>query len=237
MKKLGASGGQERNGGATVIEPAQGVECSNGAVYLSASHVELYSFDDKYMERLQGKDPATEDHFYDYFGTLLRITLRSRKLPADAIKEIQQETFSRVLEAVHKGEVRQPECLGAFVNSVGKNVLLEYYRKLTREQHADLDAADGPDGNADLEAQTIAEENSQRVRATLDQLPRRHRAVLRAVLLDRDKDEVCRELGITREYLRVLMHRAAESFRDLYPEKGSNGADKNKNKGKDKNKK
>jgi RNA polymerase sigma-70 factor, ECF subfamily len=34
------------------------------------------------------------------------------------------------------------------------------------------------------------------------------------LLEERNKDEVCAEFGITREYLRVLLHRARKKLRD-----------------------
>jgi RNA polymerase sigma-70 factor (ECF subfamily) len=40
--------------------------------------------------------------------------------------------------------------------------------------------------------------------------------LLRAVFLDeQDKDEVCRDYGVERAYLRVLLHRARRRLRDL----------------------
>jgi RNA polymerase sigma-70 factor (ECF subfamily) len=48
-------------------------------------------------------------------------------------------------------------------------------------------------------------------------LPERDRRLLQSVLLEeRDKDEVCAEFGISREYLRVLLHRAKHSFKSFY---------------------
>jgi len=45
----------------------------------------------------------------------------------------------------------------------------------------------------------------------------RDRQLLQSVLLDdRDKDEVCAEFDITRDYLRVLVHRAKQSFKTFY---------------------
>jgi RNA polymerase sigma-70 factor (ECF subfamily) len=35
-------------------------------------------------------------------------------------------------------------------------------------------------------------------------------------LEERDKNEVCRELGVDREYLRVLLHRAKQAFKAMY---------------------
>ena len=36
------------------------------------------------------------------------------------------------------------------------------------------------------------------------------------LLEERDKDEVCEEMGVNREYIRVLLHRAKNSFRKAY---------------------
>lgn len=230
MKKLGAYSEQKRNGNGsvTVLDPQRRSKGlmkppvrANGEVYLSATPVELYPFDESYMELLRRGDRATQDHFVAYFGKLLRIKLRSRKQPVHVIQDVQQETFLRVLVAVRTGDVRQPERLGSYVNSVCNNILFEHYRVLSREQHVDLEAADGPDATADLEAKMIADERTRGVHVTLSQLSDTEAAVLRAVLLDRDKDEVCRELSVTREYLRVLTHRAANAFRTRH--KGKKG--------------
>jgi RNA polymerase sigma-70 factor (ECF subfamily) len=55
------------------------------------------------------------------------------------------------------------------------------------------------------------------VHQILRELTDRDRRLLQSVLLEeRDKDEVCNELGITRDYLRVLVHRAKQSFKSFY---------------------
>jgi RNA polymerase sigma-70 factor (ECF subfamily) len=55
------------------------------------------------------------------------------------------------------------------------------------------------------------------VRQILNLVPERDRRLLHSVLLEeRNKDEVCAEFGITREYLRVLLHRAKQSFKSCY---------------------
>jgi RNA polymerase sigma-70 factor (ECF subfamily) len=44
----------------------------------------------------------------------------------------------------------------------------------------------------------------------------RDRTILRAIFFEEQpKEEVCRRFGITRDYLRVLIHRAKEKFRSL----------------------
>jgi RNA polymerase sigma-70 factor, ECF subfamily len=186
--------------------------------------VDLYPFDDRYMERLRRRDRETQNHFAGYFGGLLRAKLRTRRVSEHVISDLQQETFLRVLDAIRTGEVRQPDRLGAYVNSVCNHVLLEYFRDVAREQHDDVDSVDVPDNGADLEARMITDEETQSVRATMDRLSERERAVLRGILLERDKDEMCRELDVDRGYLRVLTHRAMGTFRELINEnKGPNG--------------
>lgn len=185
--------------------------------------MELHQFDTRYIQLLRRGDRATQAHFAEYFGHLLRIKLRSRQLPTHVISDVQQETFVRVLVAVRTEDVRQPERLGAYVNSVCNNVLLEHFRESSRDQHEDLDEVDAPDAAADLEARMLADERKQRVHAIMSQLSARDRAVLQAILLDRDKDEVCRELAVDRGYLRVLTHRAMGSFKEKFKTKKSAG--------------
>jgi len=58
-------------------------------------------------------------------------------------------------------------------------------------------------------------QNSELVRKILSGLPARDQDLLRAVLLEeKDKDAVCRELGVDRNYLRVLLHRTKVKFKD-----------------------
>ncbi|HEY6349450.1 MAG TPA: sigma-70 family RNA polymerase sigma factor [Candidatus Angelobacter sp.] len=183
---------------------------------MSAISVDLYPFDEDYLRRLQKGDGAMQDHFVHYFMGILRIKLRNRTLAADAMNDVQQETLLRVLLAVRMNEVRQPERLGAFVNSTCNNVLKEHYRNLVKNQCVDLEDVDVTDGAADLEGNMIAHERAKAVQAVLKKLSVKDSAVLRALLQERDKEEICRELKVDRGYLRVLTHRAIRSFKDQY---------------------
>jgi RNA polymerase sigma-70 factor, ECF subfamily len=187
--------------------------------------VEFFTFDGAYVERLRAGDPPTEQHFVSYFEQLLRIKLRSRMLPSDQVKDLQQETFIRVFAALRKDRgVRQPERFGAFVNSICNNVLLEHYRSSGKNQPMEDAHMDLPDKVLDLEGMLVTKQSAEHVRRILDGLPKRDRELLRAIFLeDKEKDAVCRQLGVDREYLRVLVHRAKDKFKALY-EKGQMGA-------------
>ncbi len=186
--------------------------------------MEFFTFDKAYVERLRSGDPSTEQHFVAYFDQLLRIKLRSRMLTSDKVEDLRQETFIRVIAAVRKDGVRQPERFGAFVNSICNNVLLEHYRSSAKNQPMEEVYMEIPDKILDLEGMLVIKESAQQVRRILDGMPKRDRDLLRAIFLEeKEKDTVCRELGVDREYLRVLVHRAKDKFRALY-EKGQIGA-------------
>jgi len=177
--------------------------------------VDFFAFNKAYVERLRSGDPATEHHFFVYFENLLGIKLRARALASDKVEDLRQDTFIRVLTAVRKeGGVRQPERFGAFVNSICNNVLLEYYRSLGKNQQMDDTHQEIPDKVLDLEGVMVSKQCSEQVRKILWELPARDRELLRAVFLEeKEKDAVCREMGVDRNYLRVLVHRAKHKFK------------------------
>jgi len=186
--------------------------------------VEFFTFDNAYVERLREGDPSTEQHFVAYFGQLLHIKLRSRPLTSDKVDDLRQETFIRVIAALHReGGVRQPERFGAFVNSICNNVLLEYYRSSAKNQPMEDAHMDIPDKVLNLEGMLVTKESAEHVRRILDGMPKRDRDLLRAIFLEeKEKDVVCREMGVDREYLRVLVYRAKDKFKALY-QKGQMG--------------
>lgn len=177
------------------------------------------SFDEAYVARLRAADSATEQHFVSYFSALIQIKLRSRLPSREAIEDARQETFVRFFVALHSGKILQPERLGSFVNSICNNVLKEQYRKGGRDT-----SLDDEDQEKDFPAHGVgmldaleSRQAEEKVREILDQLPERDRRLLREVFLEeRDKDDVCRDFGVDREYLRVLLHRAKQAFKSLY---------------------
>jgi len=178
--------------------------------------VELYLFDSDYVQRLRDGDAETEAHFVSYFRQLLRIKLRARYLSADAIDDIQQETFIRVFRALRTpGGIRQPERIGAYVNSVCNFVLQEHYRAQGKSQPSEEADTEIPDKVLNLEKLAIAEEVNERVRDAVKSLAPKERDLIRKIFFQElEKDEVCADLGVTRDYLRVLMHRAIEHLRE-----------------------
>ncbi|MFI5059606.1 MAG: RNA polymerase sigma factor [Candidatus Acidiferrales bacterium] len=182
--------------------------------------MELFAFDKAYVDRLREGDSATEQHFVSYFGQILGIMLRARYLPPERVDDVRQETFSRVIFLLRReGGIRQPERFGAFVNSICKNVLRENTRDLYRTQPLQPDhlESSAPDKVLDVERAMISKETKEKVWEILAEMKERDRDLLRAIFLEeKDKSEICREFGVDREYLRVLLHRAKSRFRSTF---------------------
>jgi RNA polymerase sigma-70 factor (ECF subfamily) len=181
--------------------------------------VNFVTFDASYVSKLRDGDIPTEQHFISYFTELITLKLRSRLGSREQIEDVKQETFSRTLSLIRsEGGLRHAERLGPLVNSICNNVLMEQYRISSRVETLE-------DGVAERLVETspnalnivISDDTRKVVREILNGLQERDRNLLQAVFLDeRDKDEICAELGVDRDYLRVLLHRAKGSFRTMY---------------------
>jgi RNA polymerase sigma-70 factor (ECF subfamily) len=220
-----------RHSGASLVRPRHdrrglktsspgGVNWNALSVAVEEPGLEFFAFDASYVEKLRAGDAHVEGHFVNYFSELIRLKLRSRLNTREAIEDVRQETFMRVLVLLRgEGGLRQPDRLGPFVNSVCNHVLLEHYRSKKKVEAAIDEETEATVAGKEPSALSLLEtkDTERVVRQILHDLSERDRRLLQAVLLEeRDKDEVCAELGISREYLRVLLHRAKQSFKSFY---------------------
>jgi RNA polymerase sigma-70 factor, ECF subfamily len=212
---------------ATLASQTQSIPSGSGtegtppmpSVAAGTSSMRFYAFDHAYVDRLSSGDFRTEAHFVAFFSELIQLKLRARLRTPQAIEDVREETFARVFAALRSpGGIPQPDRLGAFVNSICNSVLLEHYRASSRDSSLEAEPEQNfPDPVIDVLGAVAAKQMEAKVLEILEGLPERDRRLIRAVYLEeRDKDEVCREFGVDRNYLRVLLHRAKQSFKNLY---------------------
>lgn len=203
----------------TLVQNLAGCAPSHRGLRLAAlPRLPRYEFDGEYVERLISEDPEIERHFTRYFGDLLSLKLRSKLRSPTLVEDAKQETFVRVLTTLKKKRgLATPESLGAFVNSVANNVVFELYRSGAKVTALNEDHDEPDERSADAETSLMAAEERLRVREALADLPAKEQELLRWLFFEgRDKDEICREMQIDRNYLRVLVHRAKNRFRTRY---------------------
>jgi len=180
------------------------------------------SFDHDYIRRLTEADPVVEQHFATYFGSLLYSKLRMKRLRSpQLLEDIRQETLTRVLSILRKGGVKYPERFGAFVNEVCNRVILELSREDTRHGPIDEHRDEPSDPSIDLDGPLVDKDTKRDVERALRRLSAKDSRILRAVYLeDKDKFQICLELKVDPDYLRVLLHRAKLRFRKVYLQRG-----------------
>jgi RNA polymerase sigma-70 factor (ECF subfamily) len=130
------------------------------------------------------------------------------------VDDLVQETLVRFFRAEQRKIIRNTEELGAFLNGVCRNVILEYRRRIRREPAMDPDTPI-PDNGIRPEADTI--ELRDAIDNGLKELAERDRVILRALYLEgREKEHICQEWGMSDAQFRVVLFRAKERFRRAY---------------------
>ena len=172
------------------------------------------------------RDAHAENVLVSHFLRPVQLKLRARLRSPELIQDASQETFLRVLSYFRSGKtLENPASLPGFVHSVCRNIALEFLRAHTRHDQMPETVEDPTDRSPSAEGRMISEERTTVVRRILGELPEKDRELLRRVLLEEeDKDLVCRELQIDRNYLRVLLHRARLRFKAQLLESRAEGA-------------
>ena len=125
------------------------------------------------------------------------------------------DAFCTFLQLAIRGELPEEAARGAFlagiVRNVARNKRRRHHHARAHEPVEDLPSAAPADLGAD--EQVARAEEHVRLRACIDRLCDTQRAVVTLRMLEeRDGEDVATELGITRGYVDVLLHRARGSL-------------------------
>jgi len=182
--------------------------------------MDFFPFDDEYVRRLRDGDRLTEDHFYSYFEPILRLKLRGRLPSAEAAEDARQETYVRVLKKLRGpggGEIRNGHAFGKFVLTVCNNIVFEIYRGDKHNESLDEEIIERVASLENSEDELIKEQTRESVRRVVSTMDRRDRNILEASFFkETPKAAICEEFGVDEGYLRVLLHRAKQKFRNAW---------------------
>ena len=183
-------------------------------------------FDDADLEALKARNPDAQSRLVASFSKPVLIKLRARLRSPELVQDAFQETFLRVLSYFGSGKtLDKAGSLAGFVHGTCHNVALEFLRAHTRHDQFPENFPEPVAAGLDPERQMVTEERKALVRRILNDLPEKDRLVLKWVFLDEvDKDVVCRKFNINRNYLRVLLYRARQSFLAVVSRERAKGA-------------
>jgi len=194
----------------------------SSTLVLTGARLDHAAFDADYLARLTHGDPDTEQHFFSYFNNAIWLKLRNRVRARHLIDEIRQETFARVLSYLRSGKpIHYPERFGGFVQGVCNNVMLEVLRSESSHPRSGEVPIDPPDHRVKFASEIVTEERKRAVGEVLSDMPDKERTLLKMVFLEEgDRAEICKRFNVDGNYLRVLLHRAKEKFRETVRRRG-----------------
>jgi RNA polymerase sigma factor (sigma-70 family) len=168
------------------------------------------------VRRIQGGDSEALTELYNAFSGGLRF-FTSRRLGTHEIEDKVHDTFLVVVEAIRRGEVRDPDRLMAFVRTVMRRQIAGYIARAvqTRRDHTDLDAGFA-DARSDPEQNAIGAQHEVIMKEVLSELSARDCQVLtRFYLHEQSQEQICDELGLTETQFRLLKSRAKAKFTEM----------------------
>lgn len=137
-------------------------------------------------------------------------------------EDLTQETLQVVVERVRARTIDDPRKVFAFAAATARNMALNAARKVLRQQTVvDSDLVDELAQNLEMEPSDLSESDdrhlAQSVMAVLDELPtKRDRQILIRFYLDGiDKQQLCREFGLSPKHFDRVLMRARGRLRTI----------------------
>jgi|YNPBryBLVA2012_1023415.scaffolds.fasta_scaffold00465_8 RNA polymerase sigma-70 factor (ECF subfamily) len=170
------------------------------------------------VERIQRGDPRGMEQLYAVFSRGVRFYL-CRQLGPEELEDRVHDTFLIVVQAVRRGELRDPNRLMGFVRTVVRRQVAAHIdravhlRKGRIELHAGLAISDQ---RSDPEQELMARQKVELMEKVLRSVSRRDREILtRFYLLEQTQEQICREMKLTETQFRLLKSRAKARFGEL----------------------
>jgi RNA polymerase sigma-70 factor, ECF subfamily len=166
--------------------------------------------------RTSGTDGMVE--LYHLFSKGIRSYL-CRQLGVQDLDDRVHDTFVVVVQAIRRGELRQPERLMGFVRTIARRQVAAHIRKAIQTRPVQMDLAASArlaDRHGDPEETAISHQQQALVQRLLAELSSRDREILtRFYLHEESEEEICSEMTLTETQFRLLKSRAKSRFGEL----------------------
>jgi RNA polymerase sigma-70 factor (ECF subfamily) len=170
------------------------------------------------VERIRsGLSDGMED-LYQLFSKGIRFYL-CRQLGPQELDDKVHDTFVVVVQAIRRGELREPERLMGFVRTIVRRQVAAHIDKVvhSRREQIELDATVRVvDPRENPEQSAIFRQRAELIQRVLTELSGRDREILtRFYLHEESQDEICAEMVLTETQFRLLKSRAKARFGEL----------------------
>lgn len=170
------------------------------------------------VDKIRVNDESGLEELYRIFSKGIRFYLCRQLGPQDMDDKIH-DTFLIVVQAIQRGELREPERLMGFVRTVVRRQVAAHIDEAvhSRRQKVDLDSGHGiRDSNRDPEQTAIDQQREALATKILKSISQRDREILtRFYLTEQSQEQICTDMNLTDTQFRLLKSRAKARFGEL----------------------
>jgi RNA polymerase sigma-70 factor, ECF subfamily len=167
------------------------------------------------VEKIQRGDQEGMAQLYQVFSKGIRFYL-CRQLGPQELEDKVHDTFLIVVQAVQRGDLRDPERLMGFVRTVVRRQVAGCIDVAVhvRKEHADLELGiPVPDARQNPEEAAMLQERTEIMAKVLRSISSRDREILtRFYILEQPQEQICQEMHLSETQFRLLKSRAKGRF-------------------------
>ena len=170
------------------------------------------------VAQIKAGEDAGMEQLYKLFSRGIRYYL-CRQLGPQELEDKVHDTFLIVVNAIKRGDLREPERLMGFVRTVVRRQVAAYIEQAvhTRREQADLETGIAvADRKQNPEQEAILRQKTELMKSALEGLSQRDRDILvRFYLKEQPQEQICREMSLTETQFRLLKSRAKAKFGEI----------------------
>ncbi len=170
------------------------------------------------VAKIQSGDQSGMEELYRLFSRGIRFYL-CRQLGPQEIDDRLHETFLIVVQAIQRGDLRDPERLMGFVRTVVRRQVAAYIDEAvhTRREQVDLElGVRVADRRQTPEEQVMKQQRVELMRVVLGAISKRDREILtRFYIQEQPQEQICTEMNLSETQFRLLKSRAKARFGEL----------------------
>ena len=170
------------------------------------------------VSQIKAGEETGMEQLYKLFNRGVRYYL-SRQLGPLELEDKIHDTFLIVVNAIRRGDLREPERLMGFVRTVVRRQVAGYIEQAIQKRHdmTDLDAGFVvADRKQNPEQEAIVGQRAELIQNTLSVLSEKDREILtRFYLKEQPQEQICREMDLSETQFRLLKCRAKAKFGEI----------------------
>jgi RNA polymerase sigma-70 factor (ECF subfamily) len=170
------------------------------------------------VAQVKAGEDAGMEQLYKLFSRGIRYYL-CRQLGPQELEDKVHDTFLIVVNAIRRGDLREPERLMGFVRTVVRRQVAAYIETAVHNRREQADLETGvtvADRKQNPEQEAMLRQKSELMKSALQALSQRDRDILVRFYLDEQpQDQICREMDLTETQFRLLKSRAKAKFGEI----------------------